>query len=195
MPRGAAPSRRALSHTVEPHVVAAFFAALGPVGILTMPAATGADTEQARQALAQAEAELAAWIDAVSVCEFGRATYTAGLTARQRKQHDAQQALDAAVGSAAVDLPTFADLSTLWPGLPTEDRRRLLAAGIDAVMLRRDRDIAARTLILWAGEAPADLPARGRDVPLASFAWPDGRLPPTGQRWHSLERRPRAIRG
>ena len=40
-------------------------------------------------------------------------------------------------------------------------------------MVRRGRDIATRTLILWAGEAPDDLPDRGRRVALASFAWPE----------------------
>jgi hypothetical protein len=97
-----------LAHVIEPRVVAAFFAELGPDGVLTRPAA------------------------------------------------------DRAAG-----------LPALWPDLSTQDRRQQLAAGIDAIMLRRGRDIATRTLILWAGEAPDDLPARGRRVALASFAWPE----------------------
>ena len=121
-----------LAHVIEPRVVAAFFAELGPDGVLTRPAADRAATERA------------------------------------------QPALDAAVaGSASAGLPISAGLPAVWPDLSTQDRRQQLAAGIDAIMLRRGRDIAARTLILWAGEAPDDLPARGRRVALASFAWPE----------------------
>jgi site-specific DNA recombinase len=162
-----------LAHVVEPHVVAAFLAALGPDGVLTRPASNRADITRARRVLAEAEAELAAWIEAVSVREVGRDAYTAGLIIRQQRRKESQQALDAVAGCASVGLPALPDVPALWPGLSTDDRRRLLATGIDAVMLRRGRDITARTLILWAGQAPADLPARGRRVPLASFAWPD----------------------
>ncbi len=163
-----------LAHVVEPHVVAAFLAELGPDGALTRPAADRAATEHARHALAETEAELAAWIEAVSVREVGRDAYAAGLTSRRQKQKAAQQALDTAMAvSASAGLRIAAGLPALWPDLSTQDRRQQLAAGIDAIMLRRGRDIAARTLILWAGEAPDDLPARGRRVPLASFAWPE----------------------
>ena len=138
------------------------------------PAADRAATEHARHALAETEAELAAWIEAVSVREVGRDAYAAGLTSRRQKQKAAQQALDTAMAvSASAGLRIAAGLPALWPDLSTQDRRQQLAAGIDAIMLRRGRDIAARTLILWAGEAPDDLPARGRRVPLASFAWPE----------------------
>jgi site-specific DNA recombinase len=163
-----------LAHVIEPRVVAAFFAELGPDGVLTRPAADRAAIERARHDLAETEAELAAWIEAVSVREVGRDAYAAGLTSRQQKQTVAQQALDGAVaGSVSAGLPISAGLPALWPDLSTEDRRRKLAAGIDAIMVRRGRDIATRTLILWAGEASDDLPARGRRVALASFAWPE----------------------
>jgi site-specific DNA recombinase len=163
-----------LAHVVEPYVVAAFLAELGPDGALTRPTPDRAAIEHARHVLAETEAELAAWIEAVSVREVGRDAYAAGLTSRRQKQSDAQQALDAAVAeSGTAGLPTFAGLPTLWPDLSTQDRRQQLAAGIDAIILRRGRDIATRALILWAGEAPDDLPARGRRVPLASFAWPE----------------------
>jgi site-specific DNA recombinase len=163
-----------LAHVVEPHVVAAFLAELGPDGVLIRPASDRVAAEHAQRAVAEADAELAAWIEAVSVREVGRDAYAAGLTSRRQRQNDAQQALDAAVvGSAPAGLPIAAGLPALWPDLSTQDRRQQLAAGIDAIMLRRGRDIATRTLILWAGEAPDDLPARGRRVPLASFAWPE----------------------
>ena len=75
-----------LAHVVEPRVVAAFFAELGPDGVLTRPAADRAATEHARHALAETEAELAAWIEAVSVREVGRDAYAAGLTSRRQSK-------------------------------------------------------------------------------------------------------------
>ncbi|HTE60022.1 MAG TPA: hypothetical protein VK631_06695 [Solirubrobacteraceae bacterium] len=59
-------------------------------------------------------------------------------------------------------------------------RQRALRLVIDAVMLRSigqgSMPIGDRTVILKRGAAPADLPRRGRRVPLAPFPWPD-RLP------------------
>jgi hypothetical protein len=39
---------------------------------------------------------------------------------------------------------------------------------IDAIMIRRGNDLRERTVILWHGQAPDDLPRRGKRVPLAS---------------------------
>jgi hypothetical protein len=67
-----------------------------------------------------------------------------------------------------------------WPDLTVREKRDLMSTAIDAVFLRPVRGsgnqvvIADRVLILWRGEAPADLPRRGHRVPLAPFAWPDG---------------------
>jgi len=58
--------------------------------------------------------------------------------------------------------------------LSIEEKRRLLTAGIDAVMLRQGKTlpIEERALVLFRGQAPAGLPSRGRRVPLAPFQWP-----------------------
>ena len=55
-----------------------------------------------------------------------------------------------------------------------DERRRLLAAGLDAVILRGGRtlSIEERSWFLWNGDAPTDFPSRGKRVPLAPFAWP-----------------------
>ena len=163
-----------LARVAERRVVDDFFAALGPDGVLAQPMPNRAEVEEARNAVADADAELDEWIAAISIRDVGRDAYTAGLAARQRRQAAAQREYDDAVaGSAVGGLPPVADLRALWPELSTPERRRILAAGIDAVMLRRGRDLDRRLLVLWAGEAPDDLPRRGRRVPLAPFAWPD----------------------
>ncbi|MGH3075276.1 MAG: recombinase family protein, partial [Gaiellales bacterium] len=165
-----------LARVVEPYVVAAFFDALGPDGVLARPVPNRSDVEAARAALGEAEAEVADFVETVTIREHGRDAYARGLAARQRRQAEAQRAYDDAVAGSAIDgLPPVADLRALWPSLSTADQRRILAAGVDAVMLRRGRDLDLRLLVLWAGDAPDDLPRRGRRVPLAPFDWPDDR--------------------
>ena len=164
-----------LAHIIESHVEAEFLAALAPDGVLARPS-SGDDTEQAlSNALDNAEAELADWLEAVSVTSVGRAAYAAALEARQQRVDQARDALDAAEAAAGVHLPPQADLQAIWPTLSTPERRRLLSAGIDAVMLRRGRgtSITSRSLILYVGDAPTDMPSRGRRVPLAGFTWAD----------------------
>jgi hypothetical protein len=72
------------------------------------------------------------------------------------------------------------DLVQAWPSLALQDRRRIVTAAIDAVIVRsvgRGRwkaPLSERALILWRGQAP-ELPsrkARGRHPELRSFEWP-----------------------
>jgi hypothetical protein len=63
-----------------------------------------------------------------------------------------------------------------WAGLGAAEKRTLLTASVDAVMVRRtgaNVAVADRALLLWRGQAPDDFPRRGHRVPLASFIWPD----------------------
>jgi site-specific DNA recombinase len=78
-----------------------------------------------------------------------------------------QEARRSAFGLAAPD-------KAVWDELTIEEKRRLLAAGIDCVFLRRTgiASISDRALILWRGEAPDDLPRRGlAPVAPVSFSW------------------------
>jgi hypothetical protein len=162
-----------LTHVIEDHVTAEFFAALGPDGVLAQAATSDAEQASALTSLGEAEHELAEWLEAVSPATVGRAAYTAALEVRQERVDTARQAVHAAEKASTATLPPAADLQEVWPTLSTPERRKLLSAGIDAIFLRRGHVIADRSLILYAGEAPSDLPSRGRRVPLASFAWPD----------------------
>jgi site-specific DNA recombinase len=76
--------------------------------------------------------------------------------------------------------------------LPTADRRQVLGEMIDAVFVRRSKGrgahvdpIEGRVLILWRGEAPADLPRTRVVNDVLPFPWPEddvvaGVLPPQG---------------
>jgi site-specific DNA recombinase len=163
-----------LAHIIEPYVVSVFFEALGPDGILADAGTDDAGHQQAQHAAEAAQADLAEWLEVVSISSVGRAAYMTGIEARQRRVDEALSAASAAATpSSAATLPEVASLREAWPTLRTDEQRRLLAAGIDAIVLRKGRDLAERSLILFAGEAPDDLPSRGRRVPLASYPWPD----------------------
>jgi DNA invertase Pin-like site-specific DNA recombinase len=166
-----------LGRIIEPYVEQMFLDALGPDGPLARSTRSDHEVEQARMELEAAEAELEEWI-ALSVTALGREAYVAGLGTRQQRVDGARERLQTVLAEAASplgDIPAGVDLAGLWPDLGIAERRRLLAAGLDAVVLFRGHEaIADRAVVLYRGEAPADLPARGRRVPLRSFERPLG---------------------
>lgn len=166
-----------LGRVIEPYVEQVFLDALGPDGPLARSTRSDRELDAARQAVDDAEAELEAWI-ALSVTALGREAYLAGLTSRQRRLDEARETLQAALAAAAgplADVPAGVDLRELWPRLDVAERRRLLAAGLDAVVVFRGREsVEERVEVLYRGEAPADLPSRGRRVPLRGFERPVG---------------------
>jgi site-specific DNA recombinase len=165
-----------MGRVIEPYVVEQFFAALAPNGILARATHSTEGLEDLQRELTAAQAELAAWRDDKGIVELGRELYLEGLTARQRRVGQVEEQLAAAFADrGAVDLPPDVNLRDLWSDLSIEEQRRLLAAGIDAVMLRQGKTlpIEERALVLWRGEAPKDLPGRGRRVPLKPFEWPE----------------------
>jgi hypothetical protein len=161
-----------MGRVVEPYVVEEFFAALEPEGMHQNAVPDDHETSEAQRLLAEAERELEAFLGA-SVADLGREVFRAGLELRQQTLDRATAAVGLLAARAnAAGVPPVADLEAMWPGLEIAERRRILAAGLDAVMLRRGRDpIGDRTRFLWKGECPDDLPRRGRRVPLASFEW------------------------
>jgi hypothetical protein len=130
----------------------------------------------AHQVLEQAERELEAWVQEPGLLSLDRDLYLRGLESRQAACDQARETLAALSGPEdGLEIPDQVELRKVWSSLPVDERRRFLAGGIDAVMLRQGRILDERALVLFRGEAPADLPSRGRRVPLASFAWPDDR--------------------
>ena len=123
----------------------------------------------------RAHSELLAFRDNESIAALGD-VYTQGLVARTQAYREAERELEAERAKLRPDgLPDAMTLQGLWPELTVKDRRELIASVFDCIVLRsvgqRNVPIAGRTILVAKGEAPVDLPRRGRRVPLAP--WPD----------------------
>jgi DNA invertase Pin-like site-specific DNA recombinase len=131
----------------------------------------------AREAVAAAETELDSWQRDTEAQEaFGRDAWLRGATERRVTLERAQAAYAAELRTSPVlDIPEAAGR---WDDLTLEERREVLRACIDAVMVRRlvsrgpKVPPSARTLVLWRGEAPTDLPSTGR-AGIRPFTWAD----------------------
>jgi len=155
-----------LGRVVEPFVEREFLQAAG-----TLSATPSVGSAGAERALAEAEAELAAYRDDERIVGvLGRDGFLEGLQARARALDQARREL---ADVAVPGVPARAELEKLWPELSVAERQKLMGSVLDAVVLRRGREpIERRALVLARGEAPSDLPRRGRRVALAPFTWP-----------------------
>lgn len=162
-----------LARAVEPFVEREFLAALGPDGPLAESAASTAELEAAQAEVEAAAAELDAYVTAASALDA--ALFQRGLQVRQKKLDDARMTAAELRARQPAGAGMTVALRDVWGELSVPEKRDLLAAAIDGVMLRQARTqgepIGQRVKILWRGEAPADLPRRGVRPPLASFDW------------------------
>jgi site-specific DNA recombinase len=169
-----------LARVLDPYVEEQFLAALAPRGYL---AEASRDTEAIDQASAQvqaAELELESYRDTTAVSVLGRASFEAGLESRAQELDRARRELGETRERSALAETialTPGDPLEVWPTLSIAEKRTLLTAAIDAVVIKKARGsgrsvpVEERALILWRGQAPDDLPRRGHRVPLASFSW------------------------
>lgn len=170
-----------LARVLEPYVESVFFAALGSSGPLAEASAASQAFEDALRSVEEAERELSAYNETEAASLIGQAAFLAGLGVRAAKLEQTRSELALARDRTPLTLPAMGDLVEDWPALTIVERRRLLSAAIDGIFVRASRGsgrqvpIEERVVILWRGEAPDDLPRRGRRVPLAPLAWPDDR--------------------
>ncbi|MGH2974635.1 MAG: recombinase family protein [Solirubrobacterales bacterium] len=113
-------------------------------------------------------------------------SHPAAIAAHQEALEAAEQALvkgedrlhDLTV-SLTADGPDVRDLREDWPRLTLAERREILRAGIDTVLVRRAPSPTAkppaayRTLVFLRGEAPGGLIDNGRSGPVAAWTWDD----------------------
>jgi hypothetical protein len=156
--------------TLEPWLVDRFFMSLEPVTV------TGTRRDSDRAALEtlleDAISELEEYRDQRIEDALGRDLFIDGLVKRRRTVDDLTVRIASAHSGNVQDLGTITDA---WPALTVIEQRDLLAAGIDAVMIRRGRlPLDERAFVLWRGELPDSVPRRGRRLPLSRFEWPDG---------------------
>jgi DNA invertase Pin-like site-specific DNA recombinase len=164
-----------LGRVLEPYIEAQFLAALGPDGPLAKATASSLETETAETAVQAAETELNAYLEAVQASTLGAERYRKGLQQRQGALDVATAKLAKIRSQQPATELLNARLGDVWADLSTAEKRTLLAAGIDAVMVRqggkRSDSIESRVKILWHGEAPSDFPRRGYRPELKGFAW------------------------
>jgi hypothetical protein len=164
-------------HVIEAFVVDQFLDAISDDSPLLEVAAMNVSVEPLRNALDSAEAELVAWRDDQQLLAIGRDIYVDGLQTRARRRDQAHRHLQEALTGLDV-ADAFEHAVTLrdeFPALPVIEQRTLLASTIDVVFLRRmarNTPIADRTLILWRGTGPVDLPKPAKPNPITSFAFP-----------------------
>jgi DNA invertase Pin-like site-specific DNA recombinase len=163
-----------LSRVVDPYIEEMFLSALGPDGPLAIASDGNSEIESAQRQLDDAARELREYNEAVSVADVGAETFRAGIAARATRVDVARAALaDAQRRSGQSGLPPTQDLIAVWQELSVAEKRELIAAGIDAIVVwpvgrpaGKAAPVGERVTIYWHGEAPEDIPRRGRRVPL-----------------------------
>jgi site-specific DNA recombinase len=107
------------------------------------------------------------------------ASHQRALEDAERELADAEDRAHRLAASEAEGGPDVRELRADWPTLTLEDRREILRAGIDAVLVRRAASRTARPpvtdriLVLFRGEAPDGLADNGRSGPVRSWSWDD----------------------
>jgi DNA invertase Pin-like site-specific DNA recombinase len=168
-----------LARVIDPYIETTFLEALGPAGPLAEASASTDAFDVASRRVQETERELDDYIAANLVSVVGQERFLAGLELRQdeleRAKAELREARQATAFADALELT--GSLEGDWPTLSVPERRHLLTAAVDAVMVRAVRGtgravpVEDRVLVLWRGQGPDDLPRRGRRVPLASFSW------------------------
>jgi DNA invertase Pin-like site-specific DNA recombinase len=155
----------ALATVIEPFVVARFLDRYGEAAATV--AQTTPELALLEGALTRARAEFEAWRDDGTMrAVVGDENYRAGLIARHAAVADAEAAHDAAAREASAS--TLSIDAGAWDELTIVERRELLRAGIDDIVLSRagvtgtHAPIAGRCVVRFVGERePADLPRQG----------------------------------
>jgi site-specific DNA recombinase len=168
-----------LARVIDPFIEMTFLGALKPAGPLAEASASTDAFDVAARRVQETEREVDDYISANLVSVVGQERFLAGLELRQNELERAKAELrEARQATAFADtLELTGDLESDWPTLSVSEKRHLLTAAVDAVMVRSVRGsgravpVQDRVLTLWRGEGPDDLPRRGRRVPLASFSW------------------------
>lgn len=152
-----APTRISQSR-LDAHVEEAFLARLDADPVVVSGSATTDAVTAALGALEAAERELVDYRDAELVSVIGRAVYVAGLAERAARVDRHRETLAAAQRAQVAAVPVR-DMREAWPGMPLEQRRLLLAAAVDKVIVSRAQQpgrgspAAERAVVVWRGES------------------------------------------
>lgn len=127
------------------------------------------ELEDAKRILGDAEAELAAFIDATEAAAIDRELLVEGLRARSDAVDDARRKVGELQAAGGTN-----DLTSLfaeWPEMTVQEKRHLLRASIGAVWVRPGkRDFANRIKICDTVDLEV---RRGTDAPICTVVWDD----------------------
>jgi DNA invertase Pin-like site-specific DNA recombinase len=127
-PTPAAVTTRLLDQHVEPIAVSELVR-------ITIHEARGAGAEPARQALAGAEAELRAYLEAISPTDVGVDAFRGGARTRQAAIDTARDELQRHLARRSLVLPEATDAAALWGTLDDQQRNTLLRSLLAAVVV------------------------------------------------------------
>ena len=156
------------AHVLNDFVLGHFFDRIQ--GIAAQGIASNKDFEAAQKEVERANDALLAYLADDDVKALvSKDSYLSGVKARQKVLDDATEALEAIQQKASGI--TFPVDPAEWEDFTVAEKRKLIAAGMDAVIIKRtgQAPVSERTRILWRGEGPDDLPGSGLNVPIRSF--------------------------
>jgi Resolvase, N terminal domain/Recombinase/Recombinase zinc beta ribbon domain len=107
------------------------------------------------------------------------AAHQAALHAAEQSLIEAEDHLHQISASLSAKGPDVRELREDWPSLTLAEKREILRAGLDAVLVRRAPSptakppAAARILVLFRSSAPVGLADNGRSGPVTTWTWND----------------------
>lgn len=162
-----------LARALEPVVEERFLAWLAAGDHAARASVATDDLDAAVAELELAEAEVLAYLDSEAVSILGRDAFEHGLAARQGRVEEARERVrETRRRVPTLGVLTPGELLAAWPSLEREEQREVFRAALDAVVVLRHvsgRPVADRVRLVLRGEAPTDLPRRGRRVPLVGW--------------------------
>jgi site-specific DNA recombinase len=159
---------------LDAEVVDQFFAHLDAFHV---QAVDDAELETARQAVGEATGVVERLASVVPNHPKAIEAHQAALSEAERVLEEAEDRRDHLIASVAQAGPDVRELREDWPTLTLDERREILRAGTDAVLVRRalrrtaHLPIRDRILVLFRGEAPDGLVDNGRSGPVTSWTW------------------------
>jgi hypothetical protein len=161
-------------HLLDEEVVEQFFAHLDAFHVR---AVNDAELEEARAKVERLTSDVEMLAAVVPSHPSALASHQAALEAAEESLIDAEDRLHQLTASLTADGPDVRELRDDWPSLTLAERREILRAGLDAVLVRRGPSpttrlpAADRILVLFRGDSPDGLADNGRSGPVTTWTW------------------------
>jgi DNA invertase Pin-like site-specific DNA recombinase len=159
---------------IDAEVIEQFFARLDAFHVR---AVDDAEIDSERAEVARLGDDLASLVQLKVSHPKALAAHQEAVSDLERRLQESEDHLAALLDAKAQSGPDARELRADWPSLSMDERREILRAGIDAVLVRRaiktgaGSVMAERIRVIFHGDAPADLVVRrGR---MRSWTWTD----------------------